>query len=363
LNLRMNRVKYNITLGVGYQATRLKGDGQFANQPFEINRPFNNVLPVARFNYDFSTFKHLRFDYETSMQEPTITQLQPVIDNSNPINIYEGNPNLRPSYVQSVNLNFNTFDPAKFTNFFAMATLRYQTDAIVNAQNTDPATFIRTTTPVNVKDALNANLNLNYGFRIEKLRSRFNLGATASQNKAITVLDDAEYNINTESLGGTARYNFTYKEIFFLDLSANIRNSNTKYNTNAFDDQQFINSTYSAEGNVTILKNWQLSADYNYYVYDSKTTDFKQSVPILNIWLSRFLLKANAGEVRVGVSNLLDQSLGITQTAAQNYIQQERLNNLGRYLMVSFTYALNKQLNPMGGGRRGGGGMRMIMTN
>jgi hypothetical protein len=98
-------------------------------------------------------------------------------------------------------------------------------------------------------------------------------------------------------------------------------------------------------------------------VYDSKTTDFKQSVPILNIWLSRFLLKANAGEVRVGVSNLLDQSLGITQTAAQNYIQQERLNNLGRYLMVSFTYALNKQLNPMGGGRRGGGGMRMIMTN
>lgn len=364
INLRVNRLKYNYSFGVSYQSTRLKGEGLIGTTPFKIDRPFENVLPVARFNYDFSTFKHLRLDYETSMQEPTINQLQPVIDNSNPINIYEGNPELKPSYLQTANLNFTTFDPAKFINFFAMAMIRYQTNAIINSQNTDPVTFIRTTKPVNVRDALTANLNLNYGFRLQKLLSRFNLGASASRNQAITMLDDQEYDINTESLGGTARYNFTFKEIFILDLSANIRNSTTKYDNDAFDDQRFINSTYTAETNITILKNWQLAADLNYFIYDSKTTDFKQSLPIMNIWLSRFLLKANAGEIKVGVSNLFDKSLGITQTAAQNYLQQERLNNLGRYFMVSFTYALNKQLNPMGGGgRRPGGGMRMMIQN
>jgi hypothetical protein len=206
-------------------------------------------------------------------------------------------------------------------------------------------------------------LNLNYGFRFQKLLSRFNFGASASQNQAITMLDDQEYDINTESRGGNVRYNFTFKEFFILDLSANIRNSNTKYDNDTFDDQRFINSTYTAETNITVLKNWQLAADYNFFIYDSKTTDFKQSLPIMNIWLSRFLLKANAGEIRVGVSNLFDKSLGITQTAAQNYIQQERLNNLGRYFMVSFTYALNKALNPMGGGGRRGGGMRMMIQN
>jgi hypothetical protein len=218
--------------------------------------------------------------------------------------------------------------------------------------------------PDNVPSALTLNLNLNYGFRFQKLLSRFNFGASASQNQAITKLDNQEYDINTEALGGNVRYNFTFKEFFILDLSANIRNSTTKYDNETFTDQRFINSTYTAETNITVLKNWQLASDFNYFIYDSKTTDFKQSLPIMNIWLSRFLLKANAGEIRVGVSNLFDKSLGITQTAAQNYIQQERLNNLGRYLMVSFTYALNKQLNPMGGGgRRPGGGMRMMIQN
>jgi hypothetical protein len=107
-----------------------------------------------------------------------------------------------------------------------------------------------------------------------------------------------------------------------------------------------------------------LNADFSYYIYDSKTNDFYQSIPILNAWLSRFILKANAGEIKLGVSNLLDKSLSVTQTASANYLQQETTNNLGRYIMLSFTYALNRQLNPFGGGgRRGGGGMRMIMRD
>ena len=360
-NIRINRQKFNITAGTSYQSTRLSGDGITNSLPFTIDRTFENWLPSAYFNYDFTTFKHLRLEYETSMQEPTINQLQPILDNSNPLNIYEGNPALRPAYVQTGNLHFTMFDPAKFANFFARGSVNYQTDAIINSQNTDLNTFVRTTKPVNVKSALTTSLNLNYGFRIQKLNSRFSLGANASQNQAITKLDDIDQDINTSSLGGRASYNFTFKEVFILDLSANIRNSSTQYDAETFDDQRYINSTYSAETNITILKNWQLNADFNYYIYDSKTTDFYQSIPVLNIWLSRFILKANAGEIKIGVSNLLDKSLGVNQTAAQNYIQQEQLNNLGRYIMLSFTYALNRQLNPFGGGGGRRGGMRMIM--
>jgi hypothetical protein len=80
--------------------------------------------------------------------------------------------------------------------------------------------------------------------------------------------------------------------------------------------------------------------------------------------VSRFVLKNNAGELKIGVNNLLDQSLSVNQTATANYLQQTTSNNLGRYFMISFTYSLNKQLNPMGGGRGpSGGGMRMIINN
>ncbi|HRG79336.1 MAG TPA: outer membrane beta-barrel protein, partial [Cyclobacteriaceae bacterium] len=117
INFRMNRQKYNFAVGASYQTTNLKGD--LISRNATIDRTFQNLLPTARFNYDFSNFKHLNFNYETSMQEPTIQQLQPVVDNTDPLNIYVGNPALKPAYSHRGTANFTTFDPAKFVNFFA----------------------------------------------------------------------------------------------------------------------------------------------------------------------------------------------------------------------------------------------------
>lgn len=369
-NIRVNRQKYNFSFGASYQSTRLKGDLKTADTT--INRVFNKFQPTAHFNYDFTSFKHLRFDYEQSMQEPTIRQLQPFFEpSSDQINFYKGNPNLKPANLQTVSLNYTSFNPVKFINFFAFTNFVYQTNAIINsqAQRLDPISgqLKRFSQPVNVKDALTASANMNFGFRVTKLLSRFNIGSSFSENRSITQLayESTTTNtvMNTQTLGGNARYNFTYKEFFTLDLAANIRNSTTKYDSDQ-KNQRYVNSTYTAETNWTFLKNYQFNADFNYYVYTSQANDFSQSIPILNVWLSRFILKANAGEIKVGVSNVLDKSLSVTQTVSQNYLQQETINNLGRYIMVSFTYALNKQLNPFGGGgRRPGGGMRMMIQN
>jgi hypothetical protein len=206
---------------------------------------------------------------------------------------------------------------------------------------------------------------MNFGFPVKKLKSRFNLGPTATYFRSINILNEDESSVEQQTIGGNVRYNLTLTDKFTLDLSANIRDQITSYESAPEQNQEFINTTWSAETSITILKNFQLNSSFDLYQYESKTTDFRQEIPILNIWLSRFLLKGNSGELKVGVSNLLDKSLGITQTATSNYLQQETINNLGRYIMVSFTYALNRQLNPFGGGaggRRGpGGGMRMII--
>jgi outer membrane receptor protein involved in Fe transport len=362
VNFRMNRQKYNFAIGVGYQNTHLKGD--LITQNAKIDRSFENFLPVARFNYDFSNFKHLRFDYETSMQEPSIQQLQPAVINTDPLNISVGNPELRPGYAHNLSANFTTFNPSKFINFFAFVTAAYTTNAIANSQSVDPTNFVRTSKPVNVRDNLRLNGNLNLGIPIKKLNSRFNLGPTFSITNGINLLNDLENRTKQQTVGGTARYNYTFKEILIVDLSANLSRQQTEYDFNQQQNQAFINRTYTAEANLTFLKNYQLNTSYNYYSYNSETTNFSQNIPVLNIGLSRFLLKNNVGELKIGVNNLLDQSLSVNQTATANYLQQTTSNNLGRYFMVSFTYALNKQLNPMGGGRGGRrGGMQMIINN
>jgi hypothetical protein len=362
LNFKINREKFSVTAGASYQMTSLNGDivSRIASRNAKIDRTFENLLPSTHFNYDFSTTKHLRIDYETSMQEPTIQQLQPVIDNSDFLNQYVGNPALRPAYAHRINTNFTSFNPARFINFFAFINASYTKNAIVNSQ-TFSKSGQRLTIPVNVDFSKSLRANFNLGFPVKKLNSRFNFGPSATLSETIAVLNGQNNNARSKTLGGNSRYNFTYKEIVILDLGANLSQQETKYDFST-PDQQYFNQTYKAEINLSFLKKYSFNTSYEYLIYTSKTNDFRQEIPFLDISISRFVLKNNAGELKFKVNNVLDQSNSVSQSSGENYIQQQTTNNLGRFYMVSFTYALNKHLNPMGGGnRRGGGGMRMII--
>lgn len=361
LNLRVNRQKYNFTVGASYQHTRLKGD--LTLRDTTIDRTFENFLPQAHFNYDFSSFKHFRLDYETSMQEPTIAQLQPVIDNSDPLNLSSGNPNLNPAFSNTFRLHYTQFDPASNIGFFAFITSIYTTNAITYSQTVHPQTLVRLTVPVNVPDNLRVNGNLNFGFPIRTLNSRVSVGPTFSYNRGITLINLEENRSDQRTYGGTVRYDYTLGDILTLGLSANLSQNRTEYSFNTTQNQQYLNETYSSELNVNFLKNYAFTATYDFYHYRSQTTGFDQTIPLVNLSVSRFLLKNKVGELKFGVSNLLDKSMSVSQTATSNYLQQETMNNLGRYYMLSFTYVINKQLNPMGGGRNRRGGMRMMMNN
>ena len=358
INFRLNRQRFNFTVGISWQNTRLQGDLISKNQ--KIDRTFENILPVARFNYDFSNFKHLRLDYETSVQEPGIQQLQPVVDNSDPLNIYVGNPELRPAYQQRLSANFTTYDPARFINLFAFATVTHASNTITNSQMID-TNLVRTTKPVNVKNNIDINTNLSFGFPVKMLNSRFNIGPMATYARGVNVLNEQESKTSQQTIGGMIRYNYTLKEIVAVDLGASLNHQETKYEFNTQNNQRYFNKTYSAEVNINFLKNYQFNSGFEYLIYNSETSNYNQTIPLLSLAISRFILKNKTGELKLGVSNLLDRNLSISQSATANYLQQQVSNNLGRYFMLSFTYSLNKQLNPMGAMRRPG--VRMINTH
>ena len=355
LNFRVNRRKYTFNVGAAIQETHLTGNLKV--QDADISRSFRNFLPVIRLNYDFSSSRHLRFDYETSVQEPTIQQLQPVIDNRDPLNPYRGNPALRPAYLQSWRANFASFDPASFIGFFAFVDVDYTTNAITNAVSND--NFVRTTMPVNVTDNIRINTDATVSFPINKLKSRINFSANVRDEQGTNVIDEVQYDIRQRTFGGNFRYSYRYNDIFDLSLSADFDQQKAQYE---FDqpDQKFLNQTYTAETNLTVKKKNLLSATFEYLIYESKSVHFYQTIPLLNLSVSRYVLKNNSGEIKLSVNNLLDKALGINQTSTVNYVERTVTNSLGRYFMVTFTYALNKQLNPMGGMRRGGGMMRII---
>ena len=355
LNFRMNRKKYTMAIGGAFQETYLTGNLKI--QDANIERSFQNFLPLARFNYDFSNNRHLRFDYETSVQEPTIQQLQPVVDNRDPLNPFRGNPALRPAYQQSWRVHFTSFDPGTFIGFFAFVDVDYTTNAITNAVNND--NFVRTTMPVNVKDNMSVRGDATFSFPVTKLKSQINLSANLTEERGINVIDEASYTIQQRTVGSNLRYSYRYNDIFDMALGAQLSHQRADYE---FDQpgQSFFNQTYTAESNLTLESKYLINASFEYLVYESKSSNFQQAIPLLNLSVSRFILKNNSGEIKIAVNNLLDKAIGINQTSSVNYIERSVTNSLGRYFMISFTYALNKQLNPMGGMRRGGGMMLFI---
>lgn len=371
LNLRINRDSYSITVGAAFQQTVLDGDiVRPESQAVEINRPFSNVLPSVHFNYDFDNNIRLRADYETSMQAPTIQQLQPTQDVNNFPNISVGNPNLKPSYQHALRLNFSKFDPVTFISFFSFVNATYTTDAITNSQTFSVVDSTRTTIsrPINVDNNINLSGNFNASFPITKLFSRFNVGINVRGQQSVNVsrsevdgeqISETTTDVNQLTLGGNLRYTFTFKEIFDLSLSTNLSRQKTTYESGQ-NDQQYFNKTYTAETNLNFLKKFRLSGTMNYMEYENQSNNSTVSIPMLNLSLSRYVLKANAGEIKVAVNNVLDRNLGVTQTANAQYFERQTMNSLGRYYMVTFTYAINRHLNPMGGGRRG---QRMMMMH
>lgn len=360
INFRINRDRYNFTVGTAFQQTMLDGKLLLINQ--SINRTFQAVLPVMHFNYDFAMGKRLRVDYTTSMQEPTISQLQPIINNSDQLNLSTGNPQLQPAYVNQLRMNFNSFSPERFFSVFALINGNYTTNAIVNSQTTNPQ-GVRLTKPVNVGTGSSLSGNFSVGVPITKLKSRVNIGPSYSVSRSINLINEDENKMIQQTIGGLVRYNFSLDEILIVDLSANLSKQETSYSFNSQQNQSFFNQTYSSEVNVNFLKNYAFNTEFNYFDYRSATTDFHQTIPLWNISVSRYMLKNRSGELKFAVINLLDRSLSVTQTASTNYLQQQTTNNLGRYLMVSFIYILNKQLNPMNGVRPRGGNRMMMFRH
>ena len=355
VNLSMNRDQFNLTLGSNLQVSRLRGEILTTGQ--EINRNYTHVLPVVRFNYEFTSFRRMMAQYETSVQEPSVLQLQPLVDNRDPLNIYVGNPELKPSYRHRATIRFNNFNPLTSFGFFTFLTADYVDNAITNATSIDEQ-LVRTITPVNVKNNLNLRANINFNFGITKLKSRFTVGTNITHSESINILNGLEQNIANNILGGNARFTFRPADNFETHLTANYNQQLTKYEFSALE-QAFLNQTYGMETSWTFLEHYRLGGGYRYQIYVGRTEAFDRRIPMLDFSLSRNFLKSNAGELKLSGYNLLNKDLGITQTVDANFIQRQVTNSLGRYFLLTLTYSLNQAMNVFDSTHRTGGGPGM----
>ncbi len=338
-NIRFNTEKSNISFGGAAQRSNL--DGEIASTNFKLNRTQWNILPDFKWKYNFTKSTRLNFDYRTNVNEPSIDQLQPTIDNSNPLNLYEGNPNLKTEYRHSGSLRFMSFNQFSFTNVFAMASAMYTKNKITNAQTLNNQ-FIQTTTPINVDNDLFLNAYFYFGTPVRKIKSKINIRLNSSYNKSILFINTTENNVDRITNGIDFSIENRNKDVIDAKIGTRLSYTTTKYSISNSLNQNYVSTVYYAEFLKEFKKDWIFETEVEYTLYSGDQFANNPNIPIWEASLSKAFLKGKSGLLQLSVYDIFNQNVGINRTNNLNYIEDERVITLSRYVMLSFTYKVRR---------------------
>ena len=355
-NFRIIRNKVNFTTGLTLQRSSLNGEVIGNGAP--IDQEFYFLLPSANMRVEFGSSKNMFFDYRTNVNEPSLEQLQPVVDNSDPLNIYIGNPQLRPDFSHSIRARYFSFSQFSFTSFFAFLNATYTANDIVNGIRIDES-LRRETRPINVDNGFRINGFSNFSTPIRSLGINVNLNGNLAYNRGIQPLQEVESLSepvdfdntvsNRYTAGGGIKLDNRKKDVIDVIVGTNINYNITTFSDASSQDQEYINQRFYGEIGLNIGKNMRFSTEIDHTIYGGAAFGEEETITIWKASLSRFIMKNKRGELKFTVFDLLNQNLGVNRTSTLNYIQEERIITLGQYFMFSFTYNLSKLgANPAG---------------
>jgi len=350
LNYRIQSEKLNLSFGSGVQFGSLTSDNK--SKDIHLTQKYTNLYPTANLTYRFSRTSNLRFNYSGRTAQPNVQQLQPVVDNSDPLNISVGNPDLKQSFTNSFRLLYTSFDNVKFRNMFATINASFINNNIVNETTTILSTGVDTIRPVNLNGNYNISGYFNYGFQLKNPKSNLNFSTNLSTSRTLSLintLDSAnarkgrsQTNATTNySFGETIRWTTNLKENFDMNFSATPTYNMARYSIRSTQNANYFTFGVSAEPTWYTKSGWIVSSDFTYTYYGSGSAGYAStSVPLWNASLAKQVLKNKRGEIRLSIFDLLNQNVSIKRTQTDNYIQQTQTRVLTRYALLTFTYNL-----------------------
>jgi hypothetical protein len=372
LTYRINKKEWNFSTGLQYQHSDL--NGKLISRDTVIKKSYDFALPNVRFEYSPIQGKRATFSYETSVREPSISQLQPINDNTNPLYISRGNADLRPEYNNRFRVGFMHFNQATFSAFFSNISFNYTANKITTAQTVDTL-LRRISQPVNVKNDISSNGFLGYNMPLVPQLLRLETRANFNYGRGISLINNTDNIFNSNAkfssvenlttrmgAGLTVRLNLTVKDSFDFSVGGTVNHNATSYSIQSDRNQTYDVYDLETDMNWRLPYGWKIGGSYTYNIIKGNSFGTSTGIPLLGASLSKYMLKQNRGELKFQIVDILNKNQGYSRSADVNYIQEERVASLGRYALLSFTYAFN----PMGGmfgGRGGGRGMRMMMRD
>jgi hypothetical protein len=352
LSYRYNKDKISFNLGMNYQFTTLNSDRSFPTEG-TIDKTFHNVLPNAFLMYNISKTTNLRVFYRTFVRTPGISQLQDVVDNSNPLLLSAGNKDLDQQYNHFVGMRFQSAKIAKglvtfgflgggvVRDYVTNSTIIAVRDTVLPGNIFLPAGG-QLRRPVNANGLWSIRSFISQGLPLLFIKSNLNINAGFSFTRTPSFINDIvnnsdNFNLNTGLVLGS---NISEKVDFRITYTANF--NIVKYSIQEQLDNNFYTGVAGAAINVLPWKGLVLNTDVNYNHFAGLGDDFNNNFALWNAAVGYKFLKNKAAEFRVQVFDILNTNNSISRNITETYVEDSQNNALGRYFMLQFNYRFNQ---------------------
>lgn len=346
---------HNVNIGLQYQASVLTG--HLNQNESEIKKTYNYFLPRIIWRDDIGNGKNLRVIYTTRINQPSIEQLSPVTDNSDPLRLYVGNPDLNAEYLHNVSVNFHMFSQFSSTSFFVSAGTALTKNKIITSRTVDQ-NFIETSKPINIDHESKYNFYSSFGRPLKLIHSRFTINANGTLTKTQNLINNDLTDLNRWSRTAGLTISNMNSEVLEYNFGGEWTFTDSYYKISDALNQNTVLHNYFVDATLTLWKKWKVQGSYDYNLYTSSAFAQNQSLPLMKASISRFILPLDRGQIKLSVFDVLDENRGLSRTSDINYLEEIRTNSVGRYVMLSFVYSIKGagNDNPMGG-------MRMMMRH
>lgn len=345
INLRKNFRKAKVVAGLSavFASTRNK-----LNSLASPEVTYQRFLPSFSWEYDYKTGHRVSLDYIASVSDPSIAQLIPVVDNSNPQSLIYGNPLLKPETRHDLNANWLLFDQFSQTSVFARLGGSYQADPVGYSLRISDS-LIQRVYLMNTSAASGVNGNVDFSTPMRFIGLNVQLAVNAAWNKGQTFVNDQKNLFSSLSRSFSLSFDNRKKEHWELDFGAEINVTNAAYSIQESLNNRYQSLSCFADLSYTPTDVWYFGVSANLTNYSAESFEGAVNIPLLGAEAGFNFLSNRRAQVAIKAYDLLDKNRGIERVAEMNYLRETRSNVMGRYVMLSFKYRLNKAAKAGGG--------------
>jgi hypothetical protein len=339
VSFTFNKDKYRAAIGSGVQF--LTQDNLTITSGNLLHQYYMNFTPSANVGYNFSKTGSVTVYYNGRSQQPSIQQLQPVPDNSNPLYVQLGNPDLRPSFFHNINLQVRE---SKGNNYWFTGLGFNTTQNQIISQTWFDSVGKQYSQPVNMNGNFGMSGNLQYSktWKRRDVVLRMNVGSNGYYNRNNTFSNQEFVTSNAYSISQSLGLNFTYKQVLSVMPTFNIRYNKTHYTGQSLQDASFNTKTLSLSAFWNEPK-WLILENNLQYSYNSQIAPgFNKSVTMWSAAANVLLFKNQQGMLRLAVYDILKQNAGVSRSITQTFIEDRQTQVLQQYFLLSFIYNLRK---------------------